>query len=296
MRARPEFTSVTQVRSGLMGVKGGAQSVTGTDPATLTQVLSVPMSAGSVADLGDNNLLVFKDTADTNGWAVGDTVPVEFSRTGKQDLTIVGIYTDDRLLGSYVISLDTFDANFTQNLDFVVLAKTAPGVSQAQAKQAATDITNQFPNVKLEDQAQFRASQAQQIDQLLGLITALLSLALFIAAVGIWNSLALSIYERTREIGLLRAVGMARRQVRVMIRWEAVIVAVFGALLGIIVGVFFGWAFVHALSDSGIDHLSIPGVQLAIYVVLAGVIGVLAALVPAWQAGRLNVLKAISTE
>jgi putative ABC transport system permease protein len=227
---------------------------------------------------------------------VGDTVPVEFSRTGKRELTVVGIYTDDRLLGSYVISLDTFDANFTQKLDFVVLAKTAPGVSQAQAKQAATDITNQFPNVKLEDQAEFRASQAQQIDQLLGLITALLGLALFIAAVGIWNTLALSIYERTREIGLLRAVGMARRQVRSMIRWEAVIVAVFGALLGIGVGLFFGWALVHALSSSGIDHLSIPVTQLVIYVVLAGVIGVLAALVPAWQAGRLNVLKAISTE
>jgi putative ABC transport system permease protein len=296
MAARPEFASVTQMRAGTFGVSGRAQQVIGTDPATLTDVTTMDMFAGSVSDLGDGDLLVFEDAAEKNGWKVGDTVPVEFTRTGAQKLRVVGIYTDDRLLGNYVVSLPTFDRNFTEQLDIVVLAKAAPGVTAAQAKQAATAVTKQFPNVKLEDQAQFRQSQADQINQLLGLITALLGLALFIAAVGIWNTLALSIYERTREIGLLRAVGMARRQVRTMIRWEAVIVAVFGALLGIAVGIFFGWAMVQALSDSGVNVLSIPVAQLAIYVVVAGLIGVIAAVVPAWQAGRLNVLKAIATE
>src|SRR5205823_6542518 len=162
--------------------------------------------------------------------------------------------------------------------------------------RAAASVTRAFPNVKLQDQAQLRATQARQIDQLLGLITALLSLAILIALFGIVNTLALSIFERTREIGLLRAVGMARRQVRSMIRSEAVIIAVFGALLGTAVGLFFGWAMVRALHDQGVMALSIPGGQLLAYVAAAGGAGVLAAILPARRAARLNVLEAVATE
>jgi putative ABC transport system permease protein len=297
MRSEPEFASVTEFRQGLFGVQGGAQQVQGVDPGTLLDVVSVDFKAGSASALGTaDSLLVSESAADQHHWRVGDTVPVEYARTGPRRAPIVGIYESNPLLNDYVVSLSTFDANFTQQLDSIVLAKAGPGVSQADAKRAAAAVTKQFPNVKLEDQAQFRQSQAKLIDQILGLVTALLGLALAVAVVGIWNTLALSVYERTHEIGLLRAVGMARRQVRAMIRWEAMLVAVFGALLGIAVGIFFGWAMVHALSGIGISVLSIPAVQLAIYVVIAGVLGVVAALVPAWQAGRLNVLRAIATE
>jgi len=195
-----------------------------------------------------------------------------------------------------VISLDTYDRNFVEHLDQVVLAKTAPGVSAARAHRAAQAVTKAFPNVKLQDQAQLRATQARQIDQLLGLITALLGLAILIALFGIVNTLALSIFERTHEIGLLRAVGMARRQVRGMIRWESVIIAVFGAILGTAVGAFFGWAMVHALHSQGITVLAFPGRQLFLYVVLAGLAGVLAAVLPARRAARLDVLAAITHE
>jgi len=148
----------------------------------------------------------------------------------------------------------------------------------------------------LEDQAQFRKSQANQINQVLGLVTALLALAIIIALFGIVNTLALSIFERTREIGLLRAVGLSRRQTRAMIRWEAVMIAVFGALLGTAVGVFFGWAMVKALKDQGLTSLSFPIGQLVTYVVIAGVFGVIAAVLPARRAARLDVLRAITTE
>ena len=131
---------------------------------------------------------------------------------------------------------------------------------------------------------------------ILGLITALLGLALIIALFGIVNTLALSIFERTREIGLLRAVGMARRQVRAMVRWEAMLIAVFGAILGIAVGGLFGWAMVSALGPQGIDRLAIPAGQLIGYVIFAGVAGVIAALGPARRAAKLNVLEAITTE
>ncbi len=131
---------------------------------------------------------------------------------------------------------------------------------------------------------------------MLTLVYALLALAVLIALLGIANTLALSIVERTRELGLLRAVGMARRQARSMIRWESVITAIIGAILGLAIGTFFGWALVSALESEGITELSIPVGLLLLYVLVAGLAGVLAALPPARRAARLNVLEAIATE
>jgi putative ABC transport system permease protein len=131
---------------------------------------------------------------------------------------------------------------------------------------------------------------------LLGLITALLALALVIALLGITNTLALSVFERTRELGLLRAVGMSRRQARSMIRWESVIIAVIGAVLGLLVGGFFGWALVTSLADEGISEFALPAGQLIAFVVAAAVAGIIAAIPPARRAARLNVLEAIATE
>jgi putative ABC transport system permease protein len=224
---------------------------------------------------------------------------VEFARTGKRQLRIAGIYDNSGLmgtLGSFVITLSEYDANFTTQLDGVVLATTAPGVSQAQAKAAAATIAKQFPNVKLQDQAQFRKTQSDQINQLLGLVIALLFMSVIIAVAGISNTLYLSVYERTREIGLLRAVGLSRRQTKRMIRWEAILIAVFGALLGTAIGSFFGWAMVRALNDQGITVFSVPASQLVIYVVLAGIFGVIAAFFPALRASRMDVLRAIASE
>jgi putative ABC transport system permease protein len=296
LRSDRAFATVSEFRQGLFGLNGRAQQVQGVDPTNVDDVIQVDMKEGSLAALGEDDILVYEEVAETRGWNVGDTVEAQFTRTGKQTLRIVGIYTDDRLLGPYVITLSTFQKSFVEQLDDIVLVKTGPGTSQAQARAAANRVAKEFPNVNLEDQAQFRQSQADQINQLLGLINALLGLAILIALVGIVNTLALSIYERTREIGLLRAVGMVRRQVRRMIRWESVIIAVFGALLGTAVGVFFGWAMVQSLKDVGISVLAIPGGQLVLYIVLAGLAGVLAGIMPARRAARLNVLEAIAYE
>jgi putative ABC transport system permease protein len=296
LRMDPSFGGVEEFRLGVFGYKGQAQNLFGVDPATLTAVAEVPMQSGSLSALGDGDLLVFKQTAESNGWKLGDMVPVEFTRTGKQELRIVGIYTDNRLLKDYVVSLGTYERNYTQQLDTFVLVKTAPGVTLAQAKRSVDRVAKSFPNVKLEDQAQFRQSQSNQINQVLGLITALLGLAIIIALFGIVNTLALSVFERTREIGLLRAVGMARRQVRTMIRWEAVIIAVFGAILGVAVGIFFGWAMIQALRDQGATILSLPAGQLVFTVVAAGIMGLIAAVLPARRAARLDVLQAIAQE
>ena len=147
-----------------------------------------------------------------------------------------------------------------------------------------------------ENRVEFRQSQQDQLNSFLAVIFVLLALSLVIALIGIANTLALSVFERTREIGLLRAVGMTRRQLRRAIRWEAVIIAIFGAILGLILGVIFGVAAVVAIPDTFINTVSIPYGSLVAYLVIAGLAGILAAILPARRAARLNVLDAISHE
>ncbi len=298
LAAEGSFSAVAEIRDGVFGVNGTAQDMSGVTAGTLADVMNLEMTAGRSTNLADGELLVDERTATDHGWHVGDTIPVEFSRTGTQELRLVGIFKENQLLGSYLVSLDTFEPNFAVplQLDTVVLLTTAPGVSPAQAKSAIAAVTKEFPNVQIQDQAQYRDTFAGQVNVLLGIVTALLALALIIALFGIVNTLALSVYERTREIGLLRAIGMSRKQTRRMIRLEAVIIAVFGAVLGTAVGIFFGWAMAQALKDQGFSALAFPVGQLVLYVVIAGLAGVVAAILPARHAAKLDVLRAITTE
>jgi putative ABC transport system permease protein len=241
-------------------------------------------------------VLVYEGVANSEGLSVGKTLPIEFSRTGTQTFTIGGIYTDNSILGDYAISLDEYERNFTQQLDSFAMATIAPGVDTAQATAAVDKITAAYPDVQVENQAEFKATQAKAIDQFLSLVSALLLMAIVIALFGIVNTLGLSIYERIRELGLLRAVGMSRRQVKRMIRVESVIIAVLGALLGVAIGILFGIAMQRALVNVGVTDLAIPVGQLIVYVIVAGLAGVVAAIVPARRAAKLNVLQAISYE
>jgi putative ABC transport system permease protein len=292
----PDLAAVSAFRQGQVRIDGKTDFLAGIDPASIEQVAAVGITSGSVASLQEGDVLVYDEVAATHSWAVGDQVSVEFARTGKQQLAVGGTYSDNRLLGNYAVSLQTYEANFTEQLDFTVFVKAADGVPIPQARAAVEDAVAAYPNVQVNDQAQFKEQQAGFIDQLLALVSALLGLAILIALFGIVNTLGLSIFERTRELGLLRAVGMSRRQVRSMIRWESVIIAVLGAVLGVAIGVLFGWAMQQALASQGITKLTIPSVQLLVYVVFAGLAGVLAAVFPARRAAKLNVLDAISYE
>ncbi|HEU0127386.1 MAG TPA: FtsX-like permease family protein, partial [Pseudonocardiaceae bacterium] len=167
--------------------------------------------------------------------------------------------------------------------------------SESEVRAAIEEVLAGNPTVTLKDQAEFADEQKTQINQFLYIIYALLGLAVIIAVLGIINTLALSVIERTREVGLLRAVGLSRRQLRRMIRLESVSIAVLGAVLGVIMGIAFGIALQRAIAEEGIDVLSIPVLQLAIFVALSAVVGVLAAVLPARRAARLNVLNAITT-
>jgi putative ABC transport system permease protein len=222
---------------------------------------------------------------------------MELPRGGVRSEPVRAIFQDNHISGGdYLLSLRDYQAGYPDQQDVQVFVKVKPGVAGAQARAAIGRALADFPNVEVRDQAEYKAQQAKQVDQLLGLVSALLGLAIVIALIGIVNTLALSIFERVRELGLLRAVGATRGQLRSMIRWEAVIIAVLGAILGLAVGAFFGWAMVRALRDQGITEFSVPGGQLVGYVLAAAVAGILAAVLPGRRAAKVDVLRAVTTE
>ena len=251
------------------------------------------MTAGSPRALTAGDLLIDTTTASSDNLSVGDTVPVKFALTGRSTMRIGGIYQPNALTGHYLVGQAFFLSHFQNPLPGAVLLNTdgSPGVQEAVQKALTP-----YPNVQVQTRAQFEASQSAQINQLLGLVYALLALAVLIALIGIVNTLMLSVFERTHEIGLLRAVGMKRRQIRAMIRSESVILAVFGAIIGIVVGTALGIALVSSLHTQGITDTVVPGSSLVIFLVLAALLGLLAASWPARRAARLDVLAAIAAE
>jgi putative ABC transport system permease protein len=256
------------------------------------------MDSGSMAGLSQPNAVAVSRTeADSKGFTVGSTVPMEFARTGMQQLTVVGTFEPNALLNDYAISLDTYDRNVAQVLDSLVFLQYAPGIDQATARtKVEALVTQNYPSVQVNNQEETKQEYIKQVDQLFAIVYVLLILSVLISAFGIVNTLGLSIYERIRELGLLRAVGMSKRQVKRMVRVEAVIIAVLGAVLGLAVGILFGWALQQALSDLGIDRLAIPVGQLIIMLVVAALIGVVAAIWPARRAAKLDILQAITYE
>ncbi len=233
--------AVSQFRQGGFRVDGSTAFVTAVDPATIDDVASLELSSEAIQGLEDGKIVVFDDVMTDENWEVGDTIPTAFATVGKAPLVIGGTFSENSLIGTnYVISLDTYEQVFQQQLDAFVMVKLDPEADATAVTTSVVASTAEFGNVEVQDQTAFREQQAGFIDQLLGLISALLFFAILIALFGIVNTLGLSIFERTRELGLLRAVGMSRRQVKRMIRWESVIIAIIGALLGVVIGVFFG--------------------------------------------------------
>lgn len=290
----PEFDAVSPVRFGEFRIDGNTREVVAVN-ADGGDVVDIDVTSGqTISELGAGELMVFEDPARDLGLEPGDTVDVEFTRSGVQTLTVTGIYADATFAGNYVISTETWDANYSDSLDDSVFVRVADGVSAHAASAAITAATADYPQVTVEDRQEFLESQAAMLDQVLVVVNALLLLAVIIAVLGIGNTLALSVFERTRELGLLRAVGMSRRQTRRMVRWEAAIVSSFGAVLGVAVGIGFGVAIASAMPASAVDQIVVPGATLATLIGIAVAAGLLAAILPARRAARLDVLRAIS--
>ena len=266
------------------------------DPDTIEQVFSLDAEDGAVEALNQaGSVIISRSYLEENDLAVGDSVTIDYVTTGTVGSQIVGVFESDDFSDIY-ISTETFVANARYEGDGVVFANASAGYTVAEAQEAIAPTVDSYGNVKAQTKSEIVTEAETQIDQALVLFTGLLFFAVIIAVLGITNTLTLSVYERTREIGLLRAVGMDRRQVRRMVRWEAVIVATFGALLGAGIGIVLGWSVVQALADEGLGAFSIPVGQVVLALVLAAVAGVVAAIWPARKAARMNILDAISTE
>lgn len=292
----PEVATVSGLRQGLAQVDGKTVLLQAADPKTVFAIMKVDPRQGSTADLGPDSIAVYKNVAKDKGWTVGSSVPFEFAKTGRQTLRVALIYGEAAQAGNYLLGLPTYQANFNSQFDSKVLVKQAPGVSTATAVAAVKRVAQAYPGVKVLDRAQYKSEQTKPLDQLLALVYALLGLAIIIAVLGITNTLALSITERVRELGLLRAVGMTRSQLRSTIRWESVIIALQGTVLGMVIGVFFGWAMVTAMHDQGLTVFRLPVTSLAAVVVLAFIAGIIAAVPPSRRAAKLDVLRAVASE
>ena len=288
---------VSSTGFGMAEIDGTVQSFSSIDPATADQVFDLGMVTGSTADLGADGVLVHSDAAEKKGLDVGDVVPTVFGGTGARDFTVAGIYDVKGFVGSdYVISAAAHDKAEPQRLEGTTMVVVEDGESVSAVHDRIDDVLASHPDATVMNQEEFEGALGGVIDQLLTMVTALLLLAVLIALLGIVNTLALSVFERTRELGMLRAVGMTRGQVRSMVRWESVVISTIGALLGAALGLGLGLALARALADDGIDKIAVPGVQLGLYVLAAAVAGVVAALGPARRASNVDVLTAVASE
>ncbi|NYG07217.1 putative ABC transport system permease protein [Phycicoccus badiiscoriae] len=293
----PGVEVATPVRYTVFRKGGDRQFAAAVDPATFARAVPIEVLHGTLSSLTGNTIMLTDKSAKALGLGVGDTVKASIAAGKPATYTVVAIYRSMEAMDIPVLtSIATATANGRPQQDSLTFVVRQPGADKKAIEAGIDKVIADLPTVTLKDQNAFAAEQRAPIDQLLYLIYALLGLAVVIAVLGIVNTLALSVIERTREIGLLRAVGLSRRQLRTMLRLESVAIALLGAVLGVVLGLAAGWGLQRSLADSGITVLAIPVPQLAIFVVLAGVVGVLAALWPGRRASRLDVLKAITTE
>ena len=263
------------------------------DYAAIDELLDLDLQAGSFADIDDDSLAIRSNLAEELLVEMGDSVSMIQQDGSIVDLEIVAIFEDGNIFEGTMVSEARWDLIGDQaNFDWVAATTATDDAAVLDADIAA--ISSEFPQVNLQSAATYREEISGQVDFLLQMLSGFLGLAILIAFIGIVNTMALSIYERTRELGLLRAVGMTRRQMHGMIRWEAAIVSGVGAILGAVVGVVFGVLVVVATPDEILSDLAIPWISLIVLVIVASLAGLVAGFLPARRAGKLNVLDAIA--
>jgi len=278
----------------LVKIGGSIAPGSGAD-GPLHQLVHLPLISGTDRVTG-NGLLVAQDYATSHHWALGSRVAATTPDGRPAPLTVTGIYRSNPLFDHWVTSGDYYRQVTPRSRwqDDAVLVKAAPGTDLARLRAGLTAATDRYLVVKVQDKQQFKGEQANTIDQLLAILYALLALAIVIAVLGIINTLALAVVERRREIGMLRAVGMLRAQVRRAIYLESTLIALFGAITGVSFGLTLGALFVRTLRNQGLAHVALPVGQSVAMLVMAAVVGVLAALWPAVQAARTRPLDAIA--
>ncbi|GAA0702259.1 ABC transporter permease [Kitasatospora atroaurantiaca] len=293
--ALPEVQQSVGLGRGVARIDGHGRTLDVTDPARLGGIVDLGRVDGSLAALGTDGLAVSRTEAAKQGWALGSSVGVAFS-DGTQTFTVKALYQGGGVAGDYLITRQAWAPHRGQDSDTMVAVALKPGVPLGEGKAAVQRVAAEFGNPQVQDRDEYAASAASGVDMMLSIVYALLALAVLIALLGIANTLTLAVHERTRELGLLRAVGQTRGQLRAMVRWESVLVAAFGTVGGLGLGAFLGWALVKASDTAGTGSFAVPPLQLTV-VLLAGMLaGAVAGLRPAGRAARLDVLQAVAAE
>ena len=263
------------------------------EPDRAANLFDLPFTAGGWADLDASTILMSTDKAERDGLAMGDTVVVQLQDRSNRDLRLAGLF-DSEDFGNLIVARDLFAGQDTDLFDVQVLVQSAGGITPDEAEAAIRAVTDRYPTSKVQTRTEFIDDQTKQVDGFLNFIYALLGMSIFIAILGIVITLLLAVYERRRELGLVRAIGMTRPQVRGSIRWEAFITALFGAIIGTVLGVTLGWVVVKAFSDD-LREFSVSILSIVIFVVASVVVSVIAAWVPARKAAKADILQAIAT-
>jgi putative ABC transport system permease protein len=293
-----EVDSAVGLGAGAAVVDGEDRGIVYADPAAIDDVLDVGVTGGSLAELADDQIAVAESIAEDEGWQVGDRVAVEFLDGVEQPFTVGAVYQESDIIGTIVVPRVAFEPHAMQQLDTAVFVSLADGVDIDAGQAAVAQLVDRFGGPDVEDRDKYAASQSAGLDMMLGVIYVLLTLAIIIALMGIANTLALSIHERRSELGILRAVGQTRRQLRAMVRDESVFIALFGTLSGMALGLFVAWGLIEvvATSSDSIETFSAPPGRLAAILVVGAVAGVLAGARPARRAAHLDVLAAVRSD
>ena len=296
VRSLPEVGSLAALGNAPIVLDGSEQVVMAGDPRSLVAVADLGVTEGSLADLGPTNFAVDTKYAKEHGWTVGTAVPVAFADGTSVDVTLGATFANRNAIGDVFLPESLWQPHQGRAGTAVILINLADDVTLAQGKAAVQQIASRYGAPDVQDRKEFVDANGEQVDQMLGLIYGLLGLAIIIAVLGIANTLSLSIHERTRELGLLRAVGQSRSQLRSTVRWESVIISIFGTLGGVGLGTFLGWGVMRALRVAeGFGTFALPVTSLVVILALAMLAGVVAAVRPARRAARLDVLSAIAT-
>jgi putative ABC transport system permease protein len=295
LRDAPGTSVVTYLRNIPIEVGDERFPMTGVRTEDVREVVDVVVTSGSLDDLGLGMALVDDQTASQLALRTGDVLDATFVN-GPGQVRIVGTFEPVGFLQGFIVSMPTLASIGALERDTGVYIKAAPGENLDTLRAELNSILQAYPAVRLQDQADIKRDINQQFDLLFGFIFGMLALSILVAFLGIVNTLSLSVYERIREIGLLRAVGMARRQVRQMVAREALTIALIGSLVGIALGLGYGALFQKVLEPQGITQLAVPVAPLALFAVLGVLGGLAAAIWPAIRAARLRILTAIATQ
>ncbi|WP_327419913.1 ABC transporter permease [Streptomyces sp. NBC_01527] len=292
----PQQSVYFELRKERKGERNGFVSVSAVTPGAIEKVLNIDVVQGGLGSLAEGRIAVAEKTAEKRGWKVGTDIPITFGDKKQGTLTVGAVYKDSEFLSPVIVSTKVVNPHEAKPFIPQIFVKMDGGRTTANEK-ALISALGENPAITVMDHQDIRDQFGGMINLILNILYGLLAMALLIAVLGVVNTLAMSVFERQQEIGMLRAIGLDRRRVKRMVRLEAVVISLFGALIGIGLGVFLGWAIGETIRASIPGYeLVLPWDRIGIFLVLAGLVGVLASLWPARSAAKLNMLNAIKTE